>query len=196
MTGESAPRGPEAAGTVTDKDKDDNSAGKDQDKRERTRQMLRERLRRYLELEAERGPEEAREVLLDGYPQRQAARMGPLISSCSLAEGFGKALPLFEAMGFLEEAVDISTEREDVVMEVCRTCMCLAAARELGTEPRPVLCELDFEATRRAFPEMSAESLRRQTDGHHVCVFRYARPREDRASPAYTGPDAGADGSG
>ncbi|MER5784560.1 L-2-amino-thiazoline-4-carboxylic acid hydrolase [Streptomyces mobaraensis] len=162
----SAPTGP-AAGD-----------GDGADKRARTRRMLSDRLRRYLELEAERGPEEAREVLLDGYPERQAARMGPLITGCSLAEGFGKALPLFAAMGFLEEAIDVSTDDEDVVMEVCRTCMCLTAAEDLGlAEPRPVLCELDFEATRRAFPEMSAESLRRRTDGHHVCVFRYARPR-------------------
>ncbi|KAB7847304.1 L-2-amino-thiazoline-4-carboxylic acid hydrolase [Streptomyces mobaraensis] len=161
-----APTGPAAEG------------GDGADKRAQTRRMLGDRLRRYLELEAERGPEEAREVLLDGYPERQAARMGPLITGCSLAEGFGRALPRFAAMGFLEEAIDVSTDDEDVVMEVCRTCMCLTAAEDIGlSEPRPVLCELDFEATRRAFPEMSAESLRRQTDGHHVCVFRYARPR-------------------
>ncbi|WP_171165617.1 L-2-amino-thiazoline-4-carboxylic acid hydrolase [Streptomyces sp. I05A-00742] len=168
------------------------AAGNGADKREQTRRMLRDRLRRYLELEAERGPEEATEVLLEGYPERQAARMGPLITGCSLAEGFGKALPRFAAMGFLEEAIDVSTADEDVVMEVCRTCMCLTAAEELGlSEPRPILCELDFEATRRAFPHLSAESLRRQTDGHHACVFRYARPRTDgNAGPAQ------ADGSG
>jgi len=171
------------------------AAGDGDAKREQTRRMLRDRLRRYLELEAELGPKEATEVLLDGYPERQAARMGPLITGCSLAEGFGKALPLFAAMGFLEEAVDISTDEEDVVMEVCRTCMCLTAAEELGLdEPRPILCELDFEATRRAFPHMSIAGLRQQTEGHHACVFRYARPRtSEEADPAGNGQP---DGSG
>ncbi|WFB10800.1 L-2-amino-thiazoline-4-carboxylic acid hydrolase [Streptomyces sp. LX-29] len=146
------------------------------DTRAQARAMLRERLRRYLELEAEHGTDKAREVLLEGYPERQAARMGPLITGCSLAEGIGKALPRFAAMGFLEEAVDVSTEDEDACMEVCRTCMCLTAAQDLGeTEARPILCELDFEATRRAFPELTIESLRRRADGHHVCVFRYSR---------------------
>ncbi|WP_405951557.1 L-2-amino-thiazoline-4-carboxylic acid hydrolase [Streptomyces prunicolor] len=171
------------------------AAGDGDAKREQTRRMLRDRLRRYLELEAELGPKEATEVLLDGYPERQAARMGPLITGCSLAEGFGKALPLFAAMGFLEEAVDISTDEEDVVMEVCRTCMCLTAAEELGLdEPRPILCELDFEATRRAFPHLSIAGLRQQTEGHHACVFRYARPRtSEEAGPAGNGQP---DGSG
>jgi predicted ArsR family transcriptional regulator len=147
-----------------------------QDKKAQARAMLAGRLRRYLELRDERGDEAAREVLLEGYPERQAARMGPLISGTSLAAGFGKALPLFEAMGFLEEAIDISTADEDAVMEVCRTCMCLDAAADVGVAPVPILCELDFEATRRAFPEMSVEALRRQADGHHACVFRYSRP--------------------
>ncbi|GAA1914447.1 L-2-amino-thiazoline-4-carboxylic acid hydrolase [Streptantibioticus ferralitis] len=151
-----------------------------EDKKAQTRRMLSERLQRYLELRAEHGADKAREILLDGYPQRQAARIGPLITGCSLAEGIGKALPRFEAMGFLEEAIDVSTDTEDAVLEACRTCMCLMAAEDLGLEePLPILCELDFEATRRAFPEMTVESLRRQTDGHHVCAFRYARPRRD-----------------
>ncbi|MGK5641112.1 hypothetical protein ACSNOK_22780 [Streptomyces sp. URMC 126] len=165
-------------------------------KREQARRMLRDRLRRYLELEAEHGPEHAREALLDGHPERQAALMGPVLAGCSLAEGFGRLVPRFAALGLLSEAVDASTGDEDAVMEVYLTCICLRAARDLGlSEARPVLCELDFEATRRAFPGMTAESLRRQTDGHHVCVFRYARPRSGETG-GESGEDAAPDAGG
>jgi predicted ArsR family transcriptional regulator len=145
---------------------------------EQTRQMMRERLRRYVELRDEHGDEKAREILLEGYPERQRARMGPRIEGRPLVEGFREALEVFTKMGFQEESLDASTDDTDAVMQVCRTCMCVTAAKELEVDPTPVLCELDFEATRRAFPEMTVEGLLHQADGRHVCVFRYARPRK------------------
>ncbi|MEV6850902.1 L-2-amino-thiazoline-4-carboxylic acid hydrolase [Actinoplanes sp. NPDC051411] len=148
------------------------------DKRAQAREMLAARLARFRELREQHGEEKAREILLEGYAERQAARMGPLITGRSLAEGFGLALPKFEAMGFLEEAIDVSADGEDAVMEACRTCMCVDAAEDLGVEPEPVLCDLDFEATRRAFPQMRIEALRRRAEGHRLCVFRYARPAQ------------------
>ncbi|TDD89612.1 transcriptional regulator [Actinomadura darangshiensis] len=143
---------------------------------EQTRTMMRERLNRYLRLRDEHGDEKAREILLEGYPERQAERMGPRIEGRPLIEGFREALAVFAQMGFQEESLDMSRDGVDAVMQVCRTCMCVTAAAELDVEPTPVLCELDFEATRRAFPDMTVEGLLHQAEGRHVCVFRYARP--------------------
>jgi hypothetical protein len=145
------------------------------------RRTQRERLERYLRLSAERGPDAAREQLLEGYPEIQRAKMGPLIDGVPLIDGFAKAVPLFAAIGVREEVVDISDETTDAVLEIALTCMCRNAYADAGLDPadaRPVLCELDFEASRRAFPEMSVRAERRQADGAELCVFRYSRQRK------------------
>ena len=136
------------------------------------------RLERYLRLREERGEDAAREELLRGYPELQRAKMGPLITGVPLIRGFEKAVPLFAAVGVAEEVIDISTGETDAVLEIAITCMCRNAAADLGQEEaRPVLCELDFEATRRAFAELSVRAERQQTAGDQLCIFRYARPR-------------------
>jgi len=141
------------------------------------RDRQRERLARYLKLRDEAGPDAARDDLLEGYVVRQRARMGPYIEGRTLAAGFRRVLPIFAEMGIQEEIIDVSADRVDAALEILLTCMCRTACAELGlARPLPVLCELDFEATRRAFPGMTVEALRRQVDGAHVCVFRYARP--------------------
>lgn len=142
------------------------------DRREAFERMQRARVVRYLELRTKLGAEDAREVLLEGYPERQKANMGPLIEGVALIDGFGKAQPLFAAMGVRQELVDVSTPDTDAVLEINVTCMCAEAG---ATEP--LLCELDFEATRRAFPEMTVCSLHRMVDGANACVFRYERPK-------------------
>jgi hypothetical protein len=148
-----------------------------QDKAKAFRVVQRERLRRYLAVAETAGVDAAREALLDGYPELQRQKMGPLIGGVRLIAGFERAVPLFAAIGVRSEMVDVSTDATDAVLEINTTCMCRDAAADLGLDkPSGVLCELDFEATRRAFPELSVCALKRQVDGAHVCVFRYARP--------------------
>lgn len=142
------------------------------------RRMQCERLARFLRLRDEIGDEAARETLLEGYPERQRANMGPLISGVPLIRGFERARPLFATMGVRQETVDTSDEHTDSVLEINVTCMCADACAAVGApEQSPVLCELDFEATRRAFPEMRVEALRRVVEGANACIFRYSRPR-------------------
>ena len=142
------------------------------------------RLERYLRLREERGADAAREELLAGYPELQRAKMGPLITGVPLIEGFRKAVPMFAAIGVAEEVVDVSSGQTDAVLEIAITCMCRDAAAALGREDAgPVLCELDFEATRRAFPELSVRAERQQAAGDQLCVFRYSRPQAAPVEP-------------
>jgi hypothetical protein len=155
----------------------------DPDKARAFRQAQCGRLERYLRLRQERGEDAAREELLEGYPELQRAKMGPLITGVPLIEGFQKAVPMFAAIGVTEEVVDVSSGPADAVLEIAITCMCCDAAADLGREdPGPVLCELDFEATRRAFPELSVRAERQQARGDKLCVFRYSRPRREPQS--------------
>jgi hypothetical protein len=132
----------------------------------------------YLVLEAEHGPREAKEIALRGMPERQAARMGPLLDRGSLAEGMSLAVPGLDAIGISTEFVDASSDKEDVAVEVMLTCSCLLAARTLGLpDAPPVVCDLDLTATERAFPGLHIRVLARQTDGKKVCAFRFSRRR-------------------
>lgn len=143
-----------------------------------TRGTLREQLRRYLELRAEHGADRAREMMLEGFPERQTARLGPLMGDATLAGGLRRALPWLEMAGLVHEVVDDSGHGEDTALEITLTCTCLTAADELGIDAakaEPLLCDLEVEATRRAFPDLRVESLCHQTNGGRVCVFRYSR---------------------
>lgn len=148
------------------------------DRKRAFRRMQQERLTRYLQLRSEVGEQAALEALLEGYPERQRAKMGPLISGGPLIRGFEKAQPMFAALGVRQELVDLSTDDTDSVLEINVTCMCADACADAGlTDQLPLLCELDFEATRRAFPEMIVLPVRRIVDGANACVFHYSRPR-------------------
>lgn len=151
----------------------------DPDREGAFRATQRDRLERYRRISAERGQDAAREELLRGYPEIQRTKMGPLIDGVPLISGFRRAVPMFAAIGVREEVVDISTDDTDAVLEIATTCMCRTAASDLGLQAaEPVLCELDFEATRRAFPEMSVRAECQQARGDAVCVFRYQRRRK------------------
>lgn len=142
-----------------------------------TRAMC-DQVRRYLELRDQHGAATAREIALVGLPERQAARMGPLIESTSLADGLSAAVPGLAAIGITTDFVDVSTESEDAALEIMLTCSCRVAARELGlAEAEPVVCDLDLAATSQAFPDLDVRVLARQTDRRNVCVFRFSRPR-------------------
>ena len=140
------------------------------------RERQRGRLVQYLRLREEVGDEQAFEALLEGYPQQQRRLMGPYIESKSLADGFREVRDMFAELGIREEIVDVSTRERDAAIEVLTTCMCQNACEEMGlTEPSPLLCELDFEATRRAFPGIAIDVHHRMVDGAFACVFRYSR---------------------
>lgn len=149
------------------------------EKERRFRERQKARLARYLSLREEVGEEQAVEALLEGYPEQQRRLMGPYIDRKSLAEGFTEVRDLFVELGIREEIVDVSTPGQDAAIEVLTTCMCCEACDEAGvSEATPLLCELDFEATRRAFPDIAVEVHHRMVDGAFACVFRYSRPVE------------------
>jgi predicted ArsR family transcriptional regulator len=79
--------------------------------------------------------------------------------------------------------VDISTSSSDAVLEVQRKCPVLDLSAEYGfARPCHVICEMDIEATRRAFPGIQGEILCTQADGACVCVFKYERKTQKRLS--------------
>jgi predicted ArsR family transcriptional regulator len=138
--------------------------------------MFRQKFARFGKLVADMSEERAWEKMLEGYPERQKKQMGAFIERATLAQGFTKALPLFKQMGMDMQVFDISTPYVDAVLEVQRRCPVLSLCQEYGfSKPCRVICELDVEATRRAFPEMRGEILSRQADGACVCIFKYER---------------------
>jgi predicted ArsR family transcriptional regulator len=139
-------------------------------------EMFRKKFALFRKLLAEMPEDRAWEKMLEGYPERQKQHMGALIEKATLAEGFTRAIPLFKQIGMAMEVVDISNQYVDAVLEVQRTCPVLSLCREYGfSTPCRVICELDVEATRRAFPGIKGEILSRQADGACVCVFKYER---------------------
>ncbi|MFC4906989.1 L-2-amino-thiazoline-4-carboxylic acid hydrolase [Actinomadura gamaensis] len=150
------------------------------------RRGLAEQLRRYRELRERLGPERAREAMLDGLPEKQAARLGPAVAAGALAEGMAKALPWLEAAGLVHEVVDERLPGEDAALEIAFTCTCVTAAEELGLsadQTEPLLCDLEVEATRRALPELDVRALAHRAEGARVCVFRYRRTASPSGDP-------------
>jgi hypothetical protein len=142
------------------------------------RQMMSQRLAHYLRRRVEVGHEAAFEELLAGYPQLQQKLMGPRITGRSLSEGFSSGKAAFARLGLIDDFIDISTEQSDAVLETLLTCMCENAMHDCGvSEPCSVLCALDQEAARRAFPDMQITQLRKKVEGAALCVFSWARKR-------------------
>ncbi|TLU85672.1 MAG: transcriptional regulator [Chlorobium sp.] len=155
----------------------------------------RKKFSRFRELSAEYGVEQAWEAMLKGFPELQKQRMGPLLAKPTLIEGFRQAIPYFNAMGMEMEAVDISNNGMDAALEIQKQCPYLEVCREYGFEaPCTVICEMDIEASRRAFPEMKGEILSRQALGSSVCIFKYERPlRKDQDSRTHADPETAED---
>ncbi len=147
----------------------------------------RKKFSRFRQLSAEYGAEQAWETMLKGFPELQKQRMGPLLAMPTLIEGFRLAIPYFNAMGMEMEAVDISNHGVDAALEIQKHCPYLEVCSEYGFEtPCGVICEMDIEASRRAFPEMKGEILCRQALGSPVCIFKYERPaRKDADSDTH-----------
>jgi hypothetical protein len=140
-------------------------------------ESARKKFARFRELSEEHGEAVAWETMLEGFPELQKERMGPMLAMPTLAEAFRAAVPVFEAIGMKMDVVDISNHGIDAVLEIQRICPWLEVCREYGYEiPCHVICELDMAATRLAFPEMKGEILCRQAVGSSVCIFKYERP--------------------
>lgn len=140
--------------------------------------LFRQKFETFKHLAAQGGNQFAWEKMLEGYPERQKKRMGSYIDAASLAAGFQNAIPAFRQMGMEMDVVDISSPSVDAALEVQRTCPFLGLAAEYGfTRPCDIICEMDVEATRRAFPGLTGEILCTQADGACVCVFKYERKR-------------------
>ncbi|MBW4491092.1 MAG: L-2-amino-thiazoline-4-carboxylic acid hydrolase [Trichocoleus desertorum ATA4-8-CV12] len=141
--------------------------------------LFRNRFIRYKKMAEEMGDAAAYEKMLEKYPEQQKALMGAFIDNATIAEGFKKSIPLLRPMGFITEIVDVSQNGTDAALEIQRVCPALSLAKEYGFEsPCRILCEMEQEAARRAFPGMKATLLSRQADGDCVCVFKYERPAQ------------------
>ncbi len=139
--------------------------------------LFRNRFKKYKNLVEQLGESAAFEQMMEKYPQQQKALMGTFIDKNTLAQGFNKASPLLGLMGFVMEVVDISQNGTDAALEIQRICPVLSMAQEYGFDsPCRVFCEMEQEATRRAFPGMKAAILSKQSEGNCVCVFKYERP--------------------
>lgn len=139
--------------------------------------LFKNRLIRYQNLVAQMGETEAYEKMLERYPEQQKALMGAFIDRDTLAEGFKKSIPLMRQIGFVTEIVDISQNKTDAALEIQRICPFMSLTQDFpGINPCRIFCEMEQEAARRAFPEMKASLLSRQTQGDAVCVFKYERP--------------------
>jgi hypothetical protein len=137
---------------------------------------------RFRELIVQYGEEPAWETMLEGFPELQKQRMGPLLALRTLIEGFRLAIPSFNAIGMEMEAIDISNGYIDAALEIQRVCPYLEVCKEYGFEtPCHVICEMDMEASHRAFPEMKGEILCRQALGSPVCIFKYERPAKTQS---------------
>jgi len=140
-------------------------------------EAARKKFSRYRELLAENGEEKTWEAMLEGFPELQKQRMGPLLAQPTLIEAFRQSIPVFNAIGMDMSALDISNRGIDAALEIQKVCPYLEVCREFGFDiPCHVICELDMEASHRAFPEMKGEILCRQALGSPVCIFKYERP--------------------
>ncbi len=140
-------------------------------------EAARKKFSKFSELSGQYGAEKAWETMLEGFPELQKQRMGPLLAKPALVEGFRLSIPYFTAIGMEMDVVDISNRGVDAALEIQKFCPYLEVCRDYGFEtPCHVICEMDIEASRRAFPEMKGEILCRQALGSPVCIFKYERP--------------------
>ncbi len=146
------------------------------DKTNRAEEIFRRKFETFRNLTEQLGEEKARVMMLEGYPERQKKQMGSFIDNATLADGLTKAIPVFKQLSMEMEVIDISNESTDAVLEVQRHCPVLQLCKEYGFDtPCHVICEMDIEATKKAFPGMKAEILCRQAEGACVCLFKYER---------------------
>lgn len=139
--------------------------------------MFRNRFAVYKKLVDEIGENAAYEKMMEAYPKQQKALMGAFIENTTLAKGFTETIPIFRLMGFTMEVIDISQNGKDAVLEIQRVCPVLSLAKEYGFDsPCRLVCEMEQDATEKAFPGIKAAIISRQSQGDCICVLKYERP--------------------
>jgi len=143
-------------------------------------EVFRNKFATYRKLLDEAGEKTAWDTLFGGYPERQKAKMGPMIDGNTLFAGFSSAIANYKQMGMDMVIHDISNNGQDAVLEIQKTCPSLDNGwhTEYGVEkPCHVICEMDIAATEAAFPNIKGSILSRMADGDCVCLFKYERPK-------------------
>jgi predicted ArsR family transcriptional regulator len=141
--------------------------------------MFKKKFETYKSIMEAEGEQKAWDTLMEGYPERQKNNMGPFIDNNTLAEGFTKAIPAYKMLGMDMAVIDISNNGMDAVLEVQRVCPVLAMAKEFGfSKPCNVICEMDVQATKKAFEGMQGGIIAAIAEGDCVCIFKYERKKK------------------
>ena len=123
-------------------------------------------------------------MLREELPERQKKLMGPLIAGVPLAEGFRRAIPIFEQLGMDMEVVDLSNQGQDAVLEIQRVCPYRELAVEFGlSTPCQITCDLEVETIQEAFPEIQGKILSKLASGDRACLFKYERETSSASAP-------------
>lgn len=142
-------------------------------------EMFRKKFETYKSIMDSAGEQKAWDTLMEGYPERQKKNMGPFIDNNTLADGFTKAIPAYKMLGMDMAVIDISNNDMDAVLEIQRVCPVLAMAKEYGfAKPCNVICEMDVQATKKAFDGMRGGIIAAIADGDCVCIFKYERGKK------------------
>ncbi len=142
-------------------------------------ELFRKKFETYKKIMDEEGEQKAWDTLFAGYPERQKEHMGPFIDNASLAEGFTQAVPLYKQMGMDMAVIDISNDGMDAVIEVQRVCPVMELAKEFGFDkPCKVICEMDVEATKQGFGNITGGIIASKAAGDCVCLFKYEREKK------------------
>jgi len=142
-------------------------------------EKFRKKFETYRKIMDEEGEQKAWDTLFEGYPERQKKNMGQFIDNDTLANGFAKAIPFYKQIGMDMAVIDISNDGMDAVIEVQRVCPVMALAKEYGFDkPCKVICEMDVEATKKGFGNMSGGIIASKADGDCVCLFKYEREKK------------------
>lgn len=145
--------------------------------------MFRNRFAAYKKLVDDIGENAAYEQMMQGYPEQQKAFLGAFIDHTTLAKGFSDAIPIFRIMGFDMESVDVSQDGKDAVLEIQKVCPVLSIAQEYGFEsPCKIVCEMEQDAIKKAFPDIKADILSRKANGDCVCTFKYERYAKEQTT--------------
>lgn len=143
------------------------------------KEMFRKKFETYRKIMDEEGEQKAWDTLFEGYPERQKQNMGRFIDNNSLADGFTQAIPFYKQIGMDMAVIDISNDGMDAVLEVQRVCPVMEVAKEYGFDkPCKVICEMDVEATKKGFGNMSGGIIASKADGDCVCLFKYEREKK------------------
>ena len=143
------------------------------------KEKFRQKFETYRKIMDEEGEQKAWDTLFEGYPERQKQNMGQFIDNDTLANGFTKAIPFYKQIGMDMAVIDISNDGMDAVLEVQRVCPVMDVAKEYGFDkPCKVICEMDVEATKKGFGNMSGGIIASKADGDCVCLFKYEREKK------------------